>query len=449
MLPPRVAFALALLPIAAACGVRQRHDLRWVTGQVEQRTGHVMQESTATQPTIPPGVSLEDGISQDEAVSLALANNPGLLEALTELGFSRGALIQAGLLSNPVFAILFPLGPKQLEFALKFPIEALWLRQKRAAAARFDAEQVAQQLVQSGLDVARDAKMKWADLRLAIARRELSTETEAVSARIASMVGARLEAGDISPLEAAAAEADALTAREDSLRLARDVQLAEAELRAAVGLAASDMPLRPQDDPTDMLAPPLPSSPTGVAFAARPDLRAAELTLEAARERAGLSRLEIVSLSGIADANGMGSRGFEIGPGLEVGIPIFDWNQGGMARADAEVERATRHEAAVRARIISDVNEGAARYEHARHQLDLVDTQVVPQLERMVKRAEEAFATGDTSRLEVLAARAQLLRARVRAAEAVAGLSATRADLERSMGCRLEAPTPEQRAAAQ
>src|SRR6202007_3196089 len=94
-------------------------------------------------------------------------NKSTFLETLAELGFARSALVQAGLLSNPVFSILFPLGPKQLEFALKLPLEAVWLRPKRVAAAQFDAEQVAERLVQSGLDVVRDAKLKWAELRLA------------------------------------------------------------------------------------------------------------------------------------------------------------------------------------------------------------------------------------------------------------------------------------------
>jgi outer membrane protein TolC len=70
----------------------------------------------------------------------------------------------------------------------------------------------------------------------------------------------------------------------------------------------------------------------------------------------------------------------------------------------------------------------------------------VPELERSVRRADEAFSAGDTSRLEALAARAQLLRARVRQADAAADLSASLAELERSLGCRLEAPAPERAA---
>jgi len=431
--------AAALLTLTIACGA-QHHDARWVGGQLVQRTGHALRDPAVRESEIPDGVSLEDGLSQDEAGALALWRNAAFLETLAQLGFSRSALMQAGLLSNPVFSVLFPLGPKQLEFALKLPVEAVWLRPKRVAAARLDDEQVAEQLVQSGLDVVRNAKVAWGTLRLARARLAIAEESVDVAARIASLAEARLAAGDASPLEVAAARGDALVAEDDTLRLRQEALIAEEQLRSLLGLRASDVPLRLEDSLGPAPAP-LEASPLlEAAFAARPDLRAAELTVEAARERAGLSRWEALSLAGIADAKHERSQGLLVGPGLEVGIPIFDWNQAGMARADAEVVRAVRHEAALRDGVALEVKEAAARYARARKAAELLDTRIVPELERFVRGAEEAFAAGETSRLEPLAARVQLLRARVRQAEGAADVSSSQAELERSVGCRLQPP---------
>ena len=67
--------------------------------------------------------------------------------------------MEAGFLRNPIFSLLLPVGPKQLEFTLNWPLEALWQRPRRVAAARLDVERVAQGLVQGGLDVVRDAKL--------------------------------------------------------------------------------------------------------------------------------------------------------------------------------------------------------------------------------------------------------------------------------------------------
>lgn len=429
----------ALLSVVSACGPRSRHDFPWVSDQVEERTGHVLRDPVTPDAAVPEGVSLDDGLSQDEAVALALWNNPTFLEALAELGFARSALMQAGLLTNPVFSVLFPLGPKQLEFALKQPVEALWLRPKRIAAARLDAQEVAERLVQSGLDVARDANLKWIELRLARERVALADEGVEVARRVGVLAEARLSAGDVSALDVTGARADALAAEEEAVRLRQEEVIAEQRLRSFTGLGMPSGPLR-LEEPVRVAAPLPDVTPlVELAFAARPDLRAAELTVEAAGERAGLSRWEVLSLAGIADAKHERSKGLLVGPGLEVGIPIFDHNQAGMAHADAEVVRAVRAEAATRDRIALEVREAAARYERARGRSELLDMRIVPELGRFVERAEHAWAAGEASRLESLAARSELLRARVRQAEAAAELSSSQAELERSVGSRLDA----------
>ena len=68
------------------------------------------------QSVIPPDVSLDNGITEDEAVHIALWNNAALLELLADLGISRAQLLNANLISDPQFIVFFPLGPKQLEF---------------------------------------------------------------------------------------------------------------------------------------------------------------------------------------------------------------------------------------------------------------------------------------------------------------------------------------------
>ena len=66
------------------------------------------------------------------------------------MGFARADLLEAGLLLNPVLSLLFPVGPKQLEATLKWPIDVLWQRPRRVASARFAADRVAAGLEQAG-----------------------------------------------------------------------------------------------------------------------------------------------------------------------------------------------------------------------------------------------------------------------------------------------------------
>jgi cobalt-zinc-cadmium efflux system outer membrane protein len=96
-------------------------------------------------------VSLDDGVTESEAVATALWNSPSFRATLADLGVARAELIDAGLLRNPILSLLFPVGPKQLEWTLQFPIEAFWQRPRRVAAARLNMQSVAERLVYDAL----------------------------------------------------------------------------------------------------------------------------------------------------------------------------------------------------------------------------------------------------------------------------------------------------------
>lgn len=70
---------------------------------VKERSGYTVPDKTPIgKITLPPGASLDDGITEDEAVAIALWNNAAFQETLVSLDIARGDLIQAGLLPNPL-----------------------------------------------------------------------------------------------------------------------------------------------------------------------------------------------------------------------------------------------------------------------------------------------------------------------------------------------------------
>src|SRR6185503_19638426 len=176
---------------------------------LRDRAGFEVPPRTATNGwELPPHVSLEDGISEDEAVATALWNNAPFHAALADLGIARADLLQAGQLSNPNFSVLFPMGPKQAEFALTLPVEALWIRPRRMAVAKLNERKVAEQLVQRGLDLIRNVRVAFADVALAQDRAGLAQVALTVQTNIAHIARVRLEAGDASELESSTARVD-------------------------------------------------------------------------------------------------------------------------------------------------------------------------------------------------------------------------------------------------
>lgn len=99
---------------------------------IRTRTGRELRVEPGAQ-ALPPGVSLA-ALTREDAVAVALWNSPSFEASLTELGLARADLVEARLLRNPIFSLLFPWGPKQLEWTLQFPVDALWQRPRRVAA---------------------------------------------------------------------------------------------------------------------------------------------------------------------------------------------------------------------------------------------------------------------------------------------------------------------------
>lgn len=202
------------------CSANSTFDKSYVSTGITERTNYTLREDSVhtNERDIPSGISLSDGLTQDEAAAIALWNNAQFQADLAALGFARADLIEASLIPNPVFSILFPAGPKQLESSLLLPIYTLWQRPHRTAMAKLDAERVAENLIQHGLGLIRDVETAYIDLLLAQEERFLAKEDFTVRSEIAQISYARLAAGDISELEAATTRVDSLRARDTVIR---------------------------------------------------------------------------------------------------------------------------------------------------------------------------------------------------------------------------------------
>jgi outer membrane protein, heavy metal efflux system len=209
------------------------HD---VATRVKARTGAVPRVTGTVQPNIPAGVVLDDGLTPDEAVAIALWNNAAFQVSVSQLGFARADLLDAGVLTNPVLSLLFPIGPKQLEATLRWPVEVLWERPRRVAAARLASDAAAERLVQAGLDLVAAVRIAYADLSLATDVERLANEGAALLTRIDVLTQSRLAAGDIGELEARAARVDMARGEHDAARTAHDIVIARERLRLLLGL---------------------------------------------------------------------------------------------------------------------------------------------------------------------------------------------------------------------
>lgn len=406
-------------------------------------------QESAGEALVPPGVALADGVSENEALQVALWNNAVFQGLLTDLGVSNAQLLDAGLFADPQFQTFFPLGPKQLEFTTFQAVDALWLQPIRVRAAELDVDRVTQSMVQNGLNVIRDARVAHANLVAASEQAEVAHEAAALRQQIADLARKRLDAGDISELEFTTSRIDALQAKAAAERAEHEVTLARETLRTVMGLgmyrdeliAVPETEFGGMSRDIDALV--------HEALAMRPDLRAAEIAIEAAGERAGLARYQFMNLDAIYDANGRGRRGsYESGPGLRFSIPIFNRNQGGIAIADAQWEQAVRQYVTVRDQVTLDVRNAHTQLVQASENLQAVRSEILPALREAEELARRNYENGGTPYFLVLQTTGQYLDARLRESQLAADLRRAIAELDRSVGHRVSdvtvsAPLPQ------
>lgn len=429
--------ALAGIIIMVGCSAATIHDHTYVSNSIKERTGNSLKPpDSAEGMVLPDNISMEDGLTMDEAVSIALWNNPQFQADIVELGFARADLVEAGLLRNPVLSLLFPLGPKQLEFTLNLAADILWQRPKRIEAAKANAASVADNLIQHGLNLTRDVMVGYADLELARRRADILARESAVYQEIASISAERLKVGDISGLEDAAVHMLSTEKKEASINAARNAGLAEERLKALLGILSSDLEIKT-----------VPSSPDpelsldlqkilNNAFAARPDLRAAELSVESAGFMIGWEKSKIFNLMALLDANGEGKEGFEIGPGFQFEIPLFNQNNGKILRARAVLERAARQYLVVKEKIAQEVREAYTNFNAANESLNILRSGMLAKAKAASHDAGEAYRIGHISYLELLDFQSRLHAAQLREADAEAASQKALAELRHGMGFR-------------
>ena len=434
--------SLGLMCVAAAsasvgCAPVSSFDREFVSTELGQRVGSALPAEPPKQEAgLPPQVTLEDGLDEGESVAVALWNNAAFHSDLAELGIARGDLVEAGLLPNPVLNLVFPGVGSSRSGTLSLPIRLLQ-RRTRVAIGKLDMERVAHSLLQSGLGLARDVRVAFAELSFAREREALVRRDAALLEEIRQITARQLQLGSISQLEAARIEADALAATATLQDAMRQTTAAQYRFLNLLGLAdLGEVLLRPPPSGGGEL-PDL-AALIEIALMSRPDLRAAELAVEAAGEQAKWERKQTYDFIALLDIDEPEGDDLATGPGLESELPIFDRNQGGKVRATARIEQTSLRYIQTRRAVVLDVRENHAAYQAALDAEHVWTREIVPRTESVLVDTQRARELGSVSDLAVLQAEQRSLAARVAGAEARRELLRASSALAYSVGQKVE-----------
>ncbi|MGQ0654947.1 MAG: TolC family protein [Betaproteobacteria bacterium] len=328
-------------------------------------------------------------LAPQDAVQIALLNNPGLQAGFAEVGIAEADLVQASRWRGPTFSIgRFRRGNElELERSVFFDVLGLLTipLSVRGEEARFAGAK--SRAAAEALRVALDTRKAWF---AAVAARE--------SAKYAAQVKEAAEASaELARRMAAVGNFPKLTlAREQAFYAEATAQLARARhaessarerLAVLMGLWGDDLAFQLPERLPDLPRAPREHGPNleAQALAQRLDVQAARRDNEAFARSLGLTKAtRYISLLEVGYVNKRetgqpAQHGWE----LEIGIPLFDFGGARMARAERlymqSVSRVTQAAVQARSEVRDAYTAYRTNYDIARHYRD----EVVPLRKRI------------------------------------------------------------------
>lgn len=284
-----------------------------------------------------------------EVAALAVTRNPDLLAARAKAGVAEAQLVQAGVLPNPSLSgAILPLlsgagSVSGWNLGLSQDIKALIVLKPKRRSAKDSLNQVHADLLWQEWQVAGQARQLAGDIVLGERLRPMLEQAYELMAKRYNANRKALQAGN-STLSTLAPSASALQAARAAMLQQDQVQLANRHrLNALLGIApdvalpladAIDLPAFDAREIRSML---------GTLPQRRPDLLALRAGYAAQDEQlrvAILSQFPDLILG--ASASSDNSKVISGGPNIQLGLPVFDRNQGNIAIARATREQLNR-----------------------------------------------------------------------------------------------------------
>jgi outer membrane protein, heavy metal efflux system len=431
----------ALLLFLAGCATfDQRAGFSDVRTAIEARSGRRVAWNLGTELDAEAAEDvrqlLAGPLTADAAIQVALLNNRGLQATYAELGVAQADVVQAGLLTNPVFdgAVFFPVagGPVKADLSVAMSFLDIFYRplRRRVAAARFEEAKL--QVTGAVLDFAATVRAAFYRHQAHEQRREL-LETVVQALAVSADVTERLyAAGNITDLDRARERA---LLEEEKLQLrAAEVAVGEsrARLNTLMGLWGDEITWQIERRLPELPADALPVE--GLerhALAQSLDVASARQRLVVGGEQLGVSRAMLLFPESSLGAGAEREEGeWKVGPIIEVPIPLLNQGQGRLGRVAAEFRRAEQayYAEGVRvrstARLVNTRLQGAE--DRARYSRDIV----LPLRERIVRETQLQYNAMQVGVFELLRAREQQIEAAIAYVDALLDYWLARTDLE-------------------
>ena len=356
----------------------------------------------------PEESTVDDSLTLAAAESLAMAANPTLAEAAARVRAARGEQYQVGLPPNPIYGYTASemgddgrAGQQGLLVGQEF-IRGNKLGLNRAVAGR-EAERLEQVFAAQQQRVLTDVRIAFYDAFLAQRRRILSENLQTIGRQAVSTANALIQAQEGRRTDLLLAEIEGQRANIDLAQADSAVRGAWRRLAAISG--QNELEVRPLAADLDSLRWQIAWNET-LADLLRSSPEVAEAIAEVERSRVAVARARVEP---IPDVTAQGSVQYDsathdtiAGAQVPLPFPIWNRNQGGIAKANSELVAAQRKLDAVERRLQLQLAEEFQKYETALARVDTIRTEILGRAQQNLDLATQGYQAGELAFLDFL-----------------------------------------------
>jgi len=360
-----------------------------------------------------------------QAVQEALQNNPGLLAEKLGIPIAETAAITARLRPNPVvtassdhldwlgtgFSEVNGAGPTETALRIDVPWERGHKREYRVDTAGY-AQKIAEARVADSIRRLRlEVTLACIDVMEAKARLDLANDNLKSLEGVVQLNETRLKGGAIPPIELTRSRVAMLQFRGNVKTAELSLTTARIRLQTLLGRGSGQTPIGIIDVSDPLKIPLPPTAPTldqiqARAIAVRPDIQAARL--DQARSQ---SELRLQLANGKVDytagaeyrrQQGLNGTGNSLGFFFSVPLPVFNRNQGEIARVTSEEVQLQKQIDALQSQVSGEVAGAYREYETARQLIGDIESDLLGLSEEARNTTTYVYQAGAGSLLDVL-----------------------------------------------
>jgi cobalt-zinc-cadmium efflux system outer membrane protein len=345
-------------------------------------------------------------------VSIFLQQNLQIVAARYDIETADAEKLTARLRPNPQLSAGFddlPLNfsgkffqEQEITYGISQTFELGGKRSKRIDAANANGELARAEFQTTMWQLTNDLKRKFYAVVLAESLSKLAEENQKTFGEILKHSTELNQLGEISGLDLRRLEVEKLKFDTDAANSQRDYEIALRDLRLTLGgnyqamniEAVGTLDYKPYQFSLAELR--------DKSLAARPDLRAAQIS-----ERAAESTIRLQDAQRIPDLNlGVGIKRILIDNtysfGIGIALPVFDRNQGERVKALIQRKKAQNDQKILANQVLSDVDKALTAFEIQKKRVELYRTGVLTKIDDIQNLTEFSMKAGESSTLELL-----------------------------------------------